>query len=282
MTSALILSGPLSPPPPSGVLSAPPPCVQGLTSLECPANRLARLPPSLLQHSLLLSLDLASNGMHELPRTVRCLVHLRRLDLRTNQLKRTLYVSHNRLRELPEELSCLVSLTLLDASMNCLMLLPRHWERLKDLQCLMFNENKAGNSLVSLPSALGHLSCLSSLRLAHNALATADSCAALCAATSITCLSLEHNSLRELPPELGGMSSLRLLDVSCNQLLCLPAQFSGLVALRHLYASRNRLRRLPSQLGDLPQLETLDVSWNRLTGVGVCELVAKSVTASVG
>ncbi|GFH30317.1 protein lap4 isoform X15, partial [Haematococcus lacustris] len=120
--------------------------LQGLTSLECPANRLARLPPSLLQHSLLLSLDLASNGMHELPRTVRCLVHLRRLDLRTNQLKRTLYVSHNRLRELPEELSCLVSLTLLDASMNCLMLLPRHWERLKDLQCLMFNENKAGDA----------------------------------------------------------------------------------------------------------------------------------------
>lgn len=106
-------------------------------------------------------------------------------------------------------------------------------------------------------------------------------------------LALWGNDLRgRLPPELGGLASVRLLDLSYNWLRgpipadlgtpgtleelylesnlldgSIPPELGSLPALTHLYLWGNRLRgTIPSELGGLSRLEDLRISENRLTG----------------
>ena len=106
-------------------------------------------------------------------------------------------------------------------------------------------------------------------------------------------LALYGNNLRgRMPPELGGLTTLRLLDLSFNWLSGrvppdlgyvdtleeiylesnlltgpIPAEFGALPALRSLYLHDNRLEgAIPPELGRLSTLEDLRIRQNRLTG----------------
>ena len=85
----------------------------------------------------------------------------------------------------------------------------------------------------------------------------------------VTTLTLYENGLTgEIPPELGGLSELKLLYLWNNQLSGkLPPELGNLANLTGLAIQANRLNgELPAELGNLASLESLHLWGNRLIG----------------
>jgi CCR4-NOT transcription complex subunit 6 len=80
----------------------------------------------------------------------------------------------------------------------------------------------------------------------------------------LTRLYFNNNRLRELPPDISRLRSLRCLDLSLNELRSLPTQIGMLVNLRELLLFDNRLETLPVEVGQLFQCEMLGVEGNPL------------------
>ncbi len=83
----------------------------------------------------------------------------------------------------------------------------------------------------------------------------------------VTELSLPRRWLNgEIPPELGGLSSLTRLSLWENHLSGeIPAELGGLSNLTRLYLNGNQLSgKIPSELGGLSGLEVLDLGGNQL------------------
>ena len=77
-------------------------------------------------------------------------------------------------------------------------------------------------------------------------------------------LDLTGNQLRQLPPEIGQLTSLQTLDLTGNQLRQLPPEIGQLTSLQTLDLSENELRQLPPEIGQLTSLQTLDLIGNEL------------------
>ena len=87
--------------------------------------------------------------------------------------------------------------------------------------------------------------------------------------SSLTALFLGSNQLTgEIPPELGGLSNLTELDLGSNQLTGeIPPELGGLSRLTDLRLRNNRLTgEIPPELGGLSNLRQLSLSGNQLTG----------------
>lgn len=80
-------------------------------------------------------------------------------------------------------------------------------------------------------------------------------------------LSLQHQQLKELPPEIIRFQNLQLLNLSHNKLKDVPESIGSLSRLQVLWLSHNRLNTLPEDMKLLQQLETLYISNNRLTQI---------------
>lgn len=80
-------------------------------------------------------------------------------------------------------------------------------------------------------------------------------------------LSLAHNRLRSLSPELGDLKQLLELDCSCNQLEVLPERIGNLKHLRRLKVSGNKLTTLPDDIGKCLALEELIISENDIVSL---------------
>ncbi|KAG0334231.1 hypothetical protein BG004_000503 [Podila humilis] len=88
--------------------------------------------------------------------------------------------------------------------------------------------------------------------------------------THLVSLRLQGNRLKDLPPQIFRLASLRELDVSQNLL----EHLSGLVGLlaptlEELFLQSNRLEFLPQQLGMLKRLRLLDIADNWLGCISV-------------
>ena len=83
---------------------------------------------------------------------------------------------------------------------------------------------------------------------------------------------LSSNLLASLPPELGGLASLRQLYVQSNRLTALPEELGACAALQEIKAESNRLAELPDSIGKLGALRVLELRSNCL----------KTVPASMG
>ncbi len=70
--------------------------------------------------------------------------------------------------------------------------------------------------------------------------------------------------LRELPPQIGDLTSLRHLRVAYGKLVSVPPEIGNLVNLETLSLNDNALRCLPEELGYLKQLKSLQVEHNNL------------------
>ncbi|CAJ1962168.1 unnamed protein product [Sphenostylis stenocarpa] len=86
---------------------------------------------------------------------------------------------------------------------------------------------------------------------------------------------LEHLALQsnptlsgEIPPSLGGVTSLRVLSLSQNSFEGnIPRQIGGLVSLEQLDLSYNNFTgQIPKEIGDLNSIAILDLSWNEIEG----------------
>ncbi|KAF8053447.1 hypothetical protein N665_1414s0004 [Sinapis alba] len=78
-------------------------------------------------------------------------------------------------------------------------------------------------------------------------------------------LSVSHNNLTVLPPEVGSLTSLRQLDVSNNKLTSLPNEIGLLTQLEIFKANNNRITTLPESIGDCSFLMEVDLSANMLS-----------------
>lgn len=83
-------------------------------------------------------------------------------------------------------------------------------------------------------------------------------------------LNVTNNKLTALPENLGHLQQLRRLDVSGNQIQRLPDSFAALTGLRHLRLEFNRLSLLPENLHLMSLVTRINASDNRLTRLPRC------------
>ena len=80
-------------------------------------------------------------------------------------------------------------------------------------------------------------------------------------------LSLSHNRLTSVPPELSHLANLEYLGLSYNQLTSVPPELGRFANLGDLRLSYNYLTGVPPELGRLANLQTLRLHNNQLTSV---------------
>lgn len=85
------------------------------------------------------------------------------------------------------------------------------------------------------------------------------------ASEDVKSLDLSNRDLRELPPEIGMLTSLEHLDLSYNYIETIPPEIAKLQSLKTLLLLRNEISQIPPELGSLPNLTLLDISHNRFT-----------------
>ena len=56
-------------------------------------------------------------------------------------------------------------------------------------------------------------------------------------------LHLSYNQLKEIPPEIGNLKSLKLLALNNNQLTIIPKEIGKLTNLKKLFISDNKLTK---------------------------------------
>ncbi|MEN8219934.1 MAG: Calx-beta domain-containing protein, partial [Pseudomonadota bacterium] len=120
----------------------------------------------------------------------------------------------------------------------------------------------------SIPSQLGNLTKLESLRLNANQL-TGSILTEFGNMSGLWYLRLDDNQLTgSIPSQLGNLSNLMYLELYNNELTgSIPSQLGNLINLRELHLYDNELTgSIPSQLGNLSDLWQLDLSDNQLTG----------------
>ncbi|MXW16793.1 MAG: hypothetical protein F4Z83_04455, partial [Gemmatimonadetes bacterium] len=119
-----------------------------------------------------------------------------------------------------------------------------------------------------LPTELGNLGRLTSLRLGHNRL-NGDIPRELANLTDLATLDLRDNDLSgPIPPELGDLANLEWLSADFNSLSGpIPPELGSLAELRGLWLYTNRLSGpVPPELGSLANLTVLNLGGNNLSG----------------
>jgi len=157
-----------------------------------------------------------------------------------------------------EHLGALTGLVVLDLRRNALATLPNAIGRLSALRSL----NVAHNKLSAVADDIGNLSQLETLDVSYNELTALPG--AFGRLGMLKSLKVAHNKLSAVPDEIGNLSQLEILDVSWNKLIALPGALGRLGALKSLNVADNKLSAVPDEIGNLSQLETLDVSYNEL------------------
>ena len=143
--------------------------------------------------------------------------------------------------------------------------LPTVLGQLTNLESLRLSTNQLTGAI---PPELGQLTNLSSLDLALNQL-TGEIPSELVQFTNLSELNLLANQLTgEIPPELGQLTNLTFLELSSNQLTgAIPSELGQLANLEYLSLVWNPLTgEIPSELGQLTNLEYLSLGGNQLTG----------------
>jgi Leucine-rich repeat (LRR) protein len=218
-----------------------------LTELLLSHNRLSALPPCVCALSSLVTLDVSSNALRLLDARIRNLSSLRVLRVSNNALSaaslapahfqwparlETLELANNELSNSDgggtsaslsfEALTGLRELDLRHNHLRAIPSLPLHDST--SLVTLQLGYNDLTNV-----AGIGRCVRLSTLVLNDNALtelaspttAPPQDCVSSCA--SLTLLDVSNNNLRDLPPHLGSIASLRKIVLSGNSLTRIPS-----------------------------------------------------------
>ena len=125
-----------------------------------------------------------------------------------------------------------------------------------------------------VPTQLGQLSKLESLRIGRNSL-TGSIPAQIGNLTALRILQSESNQFSgPIPAAIGAATSLQRIDLSFNMIGgSIPIELGNLSDLRFLSLENNQLSGpIPSELGQLDRVDTLVLSDNQLTGSIPAEL----------
>ena len=196
------------------------------------------------------ALDLADNGITELPKEIGNLVKLLELNIRGNHFTM-----------IPPEVGKLAKLTELNLRDNELTALPPEIGNLTALSVL----DIANNHLTTLPKEIGNLTQLTELYLGGNGLSTLPT--EFDRLTNLMLLGLMCNKLSQFPIQITKIRSLRQLNLGNDTLTSLPREIGNLINLRELYLMDNEITSLPSEIGRLKYLTIIDLANNRVTAL---------------
>jgi len=252
-------------------------------------------------------LDLSSQGIDKLSKTITRFRNLQLLILTDNQLTefppelarmkkiQTVYVDSNQIETLylnTSDMRSFQNLENLYVGFNPLKAIPENIKNI-DLEmvslsgCKYLDINKAFTPLASI-STLSHLD-LSYLNLdtipwevvnlyglvtidlsANPAMEWDTSLAYLSQNKSIEEIILKHNKIIEISPMLKKFKNLQEIDLSYNDKLSIRQVLEvskGIEQLRSINLSNCELRDLPPSIGDLKKLWDINLRHNRLTKV---------------
>ncbi|KAF2746556.1 L domain-like protein [Sporormia fimetaria CBS 119925] len=216
------------------------------------------------------TIDLHGNSLKQIPRGLRRMPQLSKLNLSRNKLSlealdviceimtlRELRLAENALQgAIPSTLGALSQLETLELQGNQLISLPTEIGELVRLRSL----NVSNNRLTELPSELFTAITLTELIANKNCFRghffTVD------AAPHLQYLQLSNNEISSLSSTAAlALPALKSLDISTNRLTSLP-DISGWTTLTTLLAAENKFTSLPEGFTTLKQLRTADFTSN--------------------
>ncbi|XP_072173141.1 leucine-rich repeat-containing protein 40-like [Diadema setosum] len=150
----------------------------GVTAVNFSKNILTQVPENLiLLHKTVIDVNLSSNKIQSLPVEMQMMVNITRLDL-----------GNNGLSDIPAEFETMTGMRELVISYNRFTKLPSVVFSWTKLEIILANDNQVNSIDVASLKLLSHLSTLD----------------------------LQNNSIGEVPPELGNVTSLRSLQLAGN------------------------------------------------------------------
>eukprot|EP01117_Protostelium_nocturnum_P009737 TRINITY_DN3481_c0_g2_i2.p1 TRINITY_DN3481_c0_g2~~TRINITY_DN3481_c0_g2_i2.p1 ORF type:complete len:1509 (+),score=531.31 TRINITY_DN3481_c0_g2_i2:2688-7214(+) len=221
----------------------------GLTDLNLSSNHIFKIPKTIAQFQNLEVLDLSCNYISALPEQLSGLISLRVLSIVDNRL-----CNFPNIKDFP-------SLEVLNISKNSIAVLPEDLN-LSQLKKLTMKRN----GLNGIPESI-RMGSMEDLDLSHNKLNTITSDFVLKIAPTIKFLELRRNNLSKLPSEISQMKHLVHLDLKRNALTEFKYELLQLTELKSLDLSLNHLVKIPNELYRYTKLEQLRLSKNQLESI---------------
>ena len=235
--------------------------------LDLSYNRLAYL-PNLYNFKTLKSLNLKSNRLRNLPKSIGSLISLKDLNIRNNMISflpksinflsslQVLDLHGNKLNSISINLSN--SIKELEIGWNNFDTIPIGLKNLASLEKLGFG----GNKLTNLPDWIGRYDLLRQLDLYDNKLMKIPE--SMGSLKSLEKLNLRNNKLSNLPSSLSNLKSLKILNLSWNNFTILPEWIGTLSSLEELNLWGNLLEIIPESIASLSSLKILDLNFNKI------------------
>ena len=162
-------------------------------------------------------------------------------------------LADNGLDNIPENIDQLLNLQTLILNDNDISKLPEFILSLKNIQILRINNN----NLTELPANINELSNLKELSVSNNNLHYIPTSLALM--QNLEVLNLDNNNISSFVIDCSNLKKLVILNLSSNQIKKLPASIKELKNLISLDLSNNPIEYLPVGIYELPNLSYIDV-----------------------
>ena len=240
-------------------------------TLDLSSQSLKTVPKSILENPNLRVLNLKNNQLTELPDFITELKYLEVLKLRNNNFKiapeiilkfrnlKTLSLSENEITIIPESFKALSNLEDFDFGSNPLIDFPQWIDKLYRLKDLGIYDLK----LEHLPDVVTRIRYLETLSLDGNNLITLPN--AIGNLRYLKNIWAEGNCFESLPENFGDLRQLEKASFGVSKIKALPESISNLRQLEYLNVSENNIKKLPENIGMLSHLTWLDISFNEIT-----------------
>ncbi|UXE59960.1 MAG: leucine-rich repeat domain-containing protein [Woronichinia naegeliana WA131] len=225
--------------------------------LNLAAQGLTEIPREVFQLQNLTTLSLYNNQIVEIPDAITQLQNLIRLNFSNNQIVeisdaiaqlqrlKVLYLHNNQIVKIPDVIFQLQRLKVLYLHNNQIVEIPNVIFQLQCLKVLYLSRNQ----IVEIPDAIAQLQNLTSLYLFRNQIVEIPD--AIAQLQNLTILNLHNNQIVEIPDAIAQLQNLTRLDLSRNQIVEIPDEIQKLTKLKKLDLRRNYLSIPPEILGPL-------------------------------
>jgi Leucine-rich repeat (LRR) protein len=215
-------------------------------------------------------LVLEKNQLTSIPKGVKMLPRLRKLDLWDNEISKInvhsgdlknleeIELGNNKMREFPDDLSLIPNLKKVSVYHNLIAVVSPSIKKLLRLEDL----DMRGNYINILPLEFGELGALKKLDLRENRL---SSVTPLIYLSSLEELDIADNKIEELSDKISMLKNLKKLLVSSNPLKEVPGQISKIQSLKYIGIDGNDSAKLSmylSLVATLPELKILSITMN--------------------
>jgi len=208
--------------------------LKNLKYLTIDFNPLTTLPAEIGELTNLEELSIRRNNLIELPKEIGKLKNLKYLNLYGNKLT-----------TLPSEIGNLKNLEILILSSNPLIQLPEeisNMENLKYLDLHSINTDALEQLTITYSAVLPELKeqsdSIKNQKNISNNLSWSDVFTKLSQLPNLETLDIHNCYIKELPPEIGKLTTLKKLYIGQNQFESFPEELSSLTNLKELYFSQ--------------------------------------------